>query len=88
MAHEVPWCKIILEEFIAEAALTEEEEEIIRTRVAGWSRTKQADKLGMSLSTVDRIIKRLKVKYDNVQKFSPILPPRRSFSEEVYMDTH
>ena len=60
----------------------------MRTRVAGWSRTKQSMELGMSLSTVDRIIKRLKIKYDNCEKYSPILPPRKFSAEETYMDTH
>lgn len=88
MARQVPWNKIILEEFISLAMLTKDEEEVMRTRVAGWTRTQQSLKLGMSLATVDRIIKRLKVKYDNVQKYSPLLPPRKESAEETYMDTH
>ena len=68
--------------------LSKDEEAIMRTRVAGWSRTQQSMELGMSLATVDRIIKRLKVKYDNVQKYSVLLPPRRDSVEETYMDTH
>lgn len=88
MSRQVPWNKIILEEFISLAALTKEEEEIMRTRVAGWSRLQQAEKLGMSLSTVDRIITRLKIKYDDVQQYSPILPPRKISRIEVYLDTH
>ena len=40
MAHQVPWNKIIVETFIKEAMLTKDEEWILRTRVAGWSRTK------------------------------------------------
>lgn len=86
MSKQVPWNKIILETFISEALLTKEEEEIMRTRVAGWSRTKQAMELGMSLSTVDRHIANLKRKYDSVQKYNPILPPRRSSAEETWMD--
>lgn len=88
MAHQVPWGKVILEEFIEQALLTEEEEMIMRTRVAGWTRTKQSMELGMSLATIDRIIKRLKVKYDKAQKHSAILPPRRFSAEETYMDEH
>lgn len=88
MSKQVPWSKIILETFIAEAMLSKEEEEIMRTRVAGWSRVEQSMKLGMSLSTVDRLIARLKVKYDNVQKYNPILPPRKSSAQETWMDTH
>lgn len=88
MAHQVPWNKIIVEEFIKEAMLSEEEIAILRTRVAGWSRTKQSMELNMSLQTVDRIIKTLKLKYDNVQKYDPILPPRKFSAKEVWMDTH
>lgn len=88
MAKQVPWNKIILEEFINLAMLTTEEEEIMRTRIAGWTRVEQSNKLGMSLATVDRHIARLKVKYDRVQKYSPLLPPRKESAEELYMDTH
>lgn len=88
MAKQVPWNKIILEEFINLAMLTEDEEAIMRTRVAGWTRTRQSIELGMSLATVDRHIAQLKLKYDSVQKYSPILPPRKESAEELYMDTH
>lgn len=88
MSKQVPWNKIILEEFIAQAMLTKDEEMIMRTRVAGWSRVRQSMELGMSLATVDRIIKRLKVKYDHVQKYSLLLPPRKFSAEETYMDEH
>lgn len=88
MSHQVVWTKVILETFIAEANLTEIEELVMRTRVSGWTRTKQADKLNISMSTLDRIISRLKIKYDRAQKTSLILPPRRSSAEETYMDEH
>lgn len=88
MAKQVPWNKFILEAFVNEAMLTQEEEMIMRTRIAGWSRTKQSIELGMSLATIDRIIRRLKVKYDNAQKYNPILPPRKFSAEETYMDEH
>lgn len=88
MAHQVPWNKIILEEFINLSTLTKEEEAIIRTRVAGWTITEQALKLNMSESKVQKIVKRLKVKYDQVQKYSPILPPRKFSAAETYMDSH
>lgn len=86
MAKQVPWNKIIVETFVSEALLTKEEEMILRTRVAGWSRQKQASELNMSIATVDRIINRLKMKYDNVQKFNPLLPPRKSSVQETWLD--
>lgn len=73
----VLWTKVVLEEFIDKALLTKEEEMIIRTRVAGWTRVKQANEFNMSIGTVDNIIKRLKAKYDEVQRTDPILPPRK-----------
>lgn len=86
MTKQIPWNKIILERFIELAVLTKDEEEIMRTRVAGWSRTQQAQKLGMSLSTVDKHIAELKLKYDDVQKYDPILPPRRKSKQEIWQD--
>ena len=88
MSHQVCWSKVILETFIQEACLTKEEEMIMRTRVAGWTRIQQADRLGMSVGTVDVIIKRLKAKYDQAALFNPLLPPRKPSAQETYMDTH
>lgn len=88
MAHQVPWNKIILEEFIRLAILTKDEEAVMRTRVAGWTRVEQSMKLGMSLAKVDKITARLKKKYDGVQRYIAILPPRKTSTEETYMDTH
>lgn len=86
MSKQVPWNKLILEEFIREGCLTKDEEMIMRTRVAGWSRVKQSMELGMSLSTVDRLIASLKKKYDGVQRYNPILPPRKPSAIETWMD--
>lgn len=86
MSHQVPWNKFIVERFCELAMLTKDEEMVLRTRVAGWTRVEQSLKLGMSIATVDRIISRLKTKYDNVQKYDPLLPPRRSSAEEDRMD--
>lgn len=88
MAHQVAWNKVFLDEFIRLGALTDEEIEIMRTRLAGWTRTKQSMELHMSMRKVDAIIARLKVKYDKVQPYSDILPPRKFSAEETYMDTH
>lgn len=88
MSHQVIWSKLILETFISEANLTKDEEMIMRTRVAGWSRTKQAMELCMSVSAVDKIIARLKVKYDHAAKYNPLLPPRKQSAVETYMDNN
>lgn len=88
MSHEVVWSKLILETFIEEALLTKEEEIVMRTRVAGWTRTQQALKLDMSVSNIDKIIKSCKKKYDAVQKYNPILPPRKHSDLEDWMDNN
>jgi len=88
MSKQVVWSKVVLEEFISIASLTKEEEMIMRTRVAGWNRSKQCAEFHISESSLDRAIRRLKVKYDHVQPYSPILPPRKFSAEETYMDTH
>lgn len=86
MTKQVIWTKLILEEFIDQGNLTKDEEIIMRTRAAGWTITEQSIKLGMSTATVNRIIKRLKTKYDRVQKTSVILPIRKPSAKETYMD--
>lgn len=88
MSHQVIWTKIIVEEFVKLGNLTKEEEAVLRTRAAGWTILQQSTHLSMSTSSINRIVKRLKKKYDLVQKYSPILPPRKFSAKELYMDTH
>lgn len=86
MSHQVIWTKLIVETFVSEGNLTKEEEMVLRTRAAGWTRTKQMNEFCMSAATLDRIISRLKKKYDACQKYSTILPVRKSSAAELYMD--
>lgn len=88
MTKQVPWNKFILETFIEQGCLTKEEEMVIRTRVQGWTITQQAEKLNMSPDNINKIIARLKKKYDALQIYQPMLPPRKKSAKEVYMDTH
>lgn len=76
MSKEVDWTKSIYERFCAEAMLSELEREIMRTRILGWSRTKQALHFNLSLSAVDRIVSNLKRKYDAASKECDDLPAR------------
>lgn len=85
MAHQVIWTRAVLEEFIRVGGLTDTEETIMRTRAAGMSRVEQSMKLGMSVSSVDRAILRIKKKYDEAAKWSPILPDRHKNQKETYM---
>lgn len=75
--NDIIWNKIFLNEFIDLACLTETEEKILRTRAAGWGRTKQAMEFNMSESAVDATIRIIRRKYDSVQPFSAILPVRK-----------
>lgn len=66
-----------MDEFISLASLSEDEELIIRARAAGWSRVKMCHEFNMSLAAIDRIVARLKRKYDAVQLYSDKLPVRK-----------
>jgi DNA invertase Pin-like site-specific DNA recombinase len=88
MARQVVWTKIIVEEFIELGNLTKFEEQVLRTRAKGMTITEQAMTFNCSKSTIDRTIAELKKKYDAVQPYSVLLPPRKISKEEIYMDTH
>lgn len=89
MAHQVIWTKKILETFIREGELTPLEEAIMRTRVKGWKRTKQAEELNLSISALDGYIRALKKKYDAVQREHPEeMPKRKASAAELYMDKY
>lgn len=74
---DIIWNKIILNEFIDLALLTELEENILRTQIKGLSRTEQAFKFNISIETVDKVLNTIRKKYDLVQPYSTILPKRR-----------
>lgn len=76
---KIPWNRVILDEFCSLALLTPLEENIIRTRAAGWSQTKQCHKFCVSQATVTRIVKKLKKKYEFVRKYSEKLPENLKF---------
>lgn len=86
MAHQVPWTKVILEAFLEESGLNDRVSlgdekalilsNIMRTRVSGWSITKQALEYHISVDTVNKYIKELKKLYDATQMHSKILPKR------------
>lgn len=67
----------MLDEFKELALLTDIEIQILESRIKGWSRTKQSIEFNMSLSTVDRIYRTVRDKYDQVYKLSNNLPMRK-----------
>ena len=86
MAKQVNWNEIIYGEFCKLAMLNGLEREVLRTRIMGYSITQQAMEFNVSESTVNRIIRELKKKYDAVQPYSDKLPVRRSSAAEKWMD--
>ena len=76
MKPKVPWTKTMLEKFIEEALLNEDEEKILRTRIAGWSIIKQSLEFQMSTATVSRIINNIKHKYEQIQPMYPNIFPK------------
>lgn len=88
MRSRVPWTKSMLEKFIEEALLTEDEEQILRTRIAGWSIVKQSMEFGLSTSSVSRIVREIKRKYVALQpKFPDIFPPMKISKYELALDS-
>lgn len=83
MNPKVPWTKSMLEKFIDEALLTNDEEQVLRTRIAGWSIVKQSMEMGLSTATISRIIKNILKKYKAVQPLYPdIFPPLKESKYE------
>lgn len=74
---DIIWNKIILDEFIRLALPTEFEIQLIRSRMAEQSRVQQSFEFSRSLPRVDAAIKSIRQKYDAVQPYSTILPPRK-----------
>ena len=72
MLLRVPWTKTMLEKFIDEGLLTKDEEQVLRTRIAGWSIVKQSEEMGLSTATISRIITNITKKYKSVQQIYPV----------------
>lgn len=83
MTKQVIWTKLVLETFIREGNLNKRQEYIIRTRVQGYTITKQALELSLSVDQVNKEIAQLKKIYDATQIHSKILPPRKKSKNEL-----
>ena len=69
---QIPWTKRKYERFLEVAILTECEKCVLDSRVIkDMSRVQISMKYNVSLATVDRIIKSLREKYDQVQAEYP-----------------
>lgn len=76
MANDLLWNSRLLGAMQAHACLTEEEETVLIDWAKGRSITHTAMTHHMSTSKVDKIRKRLRVKYDAIQSYAG-LPLRR-----------
>ena len=74
---DIVWNKILLEEFLSIATLTEIEEKVLRSKLAGYTISQQADIFNMSVSSINRVLKSIDEKYDDAEKYSFILPYRK-----------
>lgn len=89
MKHQIAWTKNLTEKFIELAMLSDDEAYIMRSRVKGETVTQQALTLHKSEATIHRMIKKLKDKYDIVQKENPdVFPIRYVSKQEEYLDSH
>lgn len=74
---DIVWNKILLEEFLSIATLTEIEEKVLRSKLAGYTISQQADIFNLSVSSINRVLKSIDEKYDDAEKYSFILPSRK-----------
>ncbi len=83
MTKHIFWTKEVVEAFIREGNLNDRDTYIIKTRAKGYTISKQARDLNLSVDQVNKDIRRLKVLYDEVQKTSQILPKRKKNKQEL-----
>lgn len=91
MSHQVYWTRVILEAFLEESGIKDRIEMgdekailldgIMRTRVANWSIVKQAQEFNVSVETINKYTRELKDLYDETEKMSFILPPRKRLTK-------
>lgn len=74
--NDIPWNKIALADFRSLACLTPEEEMVLRDWADGRSTANTSMRRNLSIRQVDRIRNQIRKKYDAVQIYTPLLPPR------------
>lgn len=76
MAYDLVWDKWMLGAFAAAACLTEEETIVLNDWAHGKSIVNTSMMHSMSVAKVNRIRKRLRLKYDQIQPYTDL--PRRN----------
>lgn len=85
----VPWNEQFYDNFCRVAMLNQDEREVLRCRIMGYSITQISMCARMSTAKVSRIVQTLRKKYDEVQKHYPdLLPVRIETEQEKWQDTH
>lgn len=82
MKHQVPWSKTLLNDFIEEGLLTKTETDLMKLRVRNESVQYQAQTLNVSTATIDRMVVKLKIKYDQLHEQFPDRFPKRERSKK------
>ena len=78
--------KKLVDTFIKEGMLTEEEKEVLLLRVKRYTIAEQEELLNVSESRVNSITRRLKIKYDAFQDTIKELPKRKETTKELYRE--
>lgn len=87
MAHQVIWTRRVYEFFCDAANLPQIDRQILAQRIGGMTIKEMTFFYGLSESSINKRIARMKRLYDEVQKEYPDdLRPRRSSAAETYMD--
>ena len=83
---QILWTRKLVDTFIKECMLTEEEKEVLLLRVKGYTIAETSELMNISDSKVNRIVRRLKIKYDNLQGTIEELPKRKETTKELYRE--
>lgn len=83
---QILWTKKIVDTFIKEGMLTKEEREVLLLRVQWYTIAETSELMNISDSKVNRIIRRLKIKYDNLQGTLEELHKRKETTKELYRE--
>lgn len=75
--NDILWNKIALAEFRSLACLSQEEDKILQDWADGRSVVATAMSQNMSTRQVDKLRNQIRIKYDAVQIYTPLLPQRR-----------
>lgn len=74
--NDIRWNEISIAEFRSLARLTGDEKSVLEDWANGESIVHTAMQRNMSESQVYKLRNQIRQKYDDVQPFSPLLPPR------------